>query len=206
MTSHWQERTLRDTLSEVVPVLSPLAASPTPSLEVSNAPVSPSSTQEQILGVTPYEVTPEVSSTPLLGTTVLPPCSPSDHSLEIVRLPSAVEISSSRFDPQLSLDEGVLIRPTLLLEASLTVHPTPSLDASLNVTGHSSSSSQPPGLTPVASESSSSRLETPLSFGRRNPSRSSRIITRSFKMPQSSLVAIATTARTLARPFDFRPV
>lgn len=63
---------------------------------------------------------------------------------------SAVETSSSRFDPQLSLDEYVHIRPTPLLEASLLVPPY-------------SSSSQPLGLTQGALESSSLRLETSLS-------------------------------------------
>ncbi|KAN0133849.1 hypothetical protein V8E53_008344 [Lactarius tabidus] len=168
MPSHptLQEQTLRVTPSQVMSIHSSLAARPTPSLEVSNAPVSLSSTsQEQTLGVTRHDVTHAVTSTTanaqLLAQLVLPSSSFTDLS-QASPSPFSAN-SSSRFDPQSSRGENI------------PIHPTPPLETSLNVpsTLHSSPSEPPLRLTQddsdsavsfkIASETSNSRFETPLS-------------------------------------------
>ncbi|KAN0130286.1 hypothetical protein V8E53_011909 [Lactarius tabidus] len=138
MPSHptLQEQTLRVTPSQVMSIHSTLAARPTPSLEVSNAPVSLSSTsQEQTLGVTPHDVTHAVTSTTANTQLVLPSSSFTDLS-QASPSPFSTN-SSSRFDPQSSHGEYVLI------------HPSPPLETSLNVPSslHLSPSQPPLGLT-----------------------------------------------------------
>ncbi|KAN0136252.1 hypothetical protein V8E53_006112 [Lactarius tabidus] len=172
MTSHWQERTLRVTPSEVVSMCLPLAARLTPSLEVSNAPISPRSTSK-------FEVTPAVMSTTLLPANIrLALRLPSAHSNRSHVSPrplSTIEISSSNRGPPSSLSKVLPVCPTPLLEISWNVpsransslsqqppvfmqenSPFVTLEASLSVPAppHSTPPQQPLGVTPVDSDSS----------------------------------------------------